>query len=83
MIPFAHSFFFSLVICSLVPSRLQIYLLYIEKKPKILLFILNLNQILKPKKNNLKQLTSIQSSPVPVNDVQLYSYVHLIGVLRH
>lgn len=82
MIPFAHSLFFSLVICSLVPSRHQIYLLYIEKKTKILLFILNLNQILKPKKKP-KQLTSVQSSPVPVNDVQLYSYVHLIGVLRH
>lgn len=57
------------------------YLLYIEKKnPEILLFVLNLNQILKPKKKqnqkkNQKQLTSTQSSPVPVYDVQLYSYI--------
>lgn len=82
MIPFAHSFFFLLlfVLWSLRDIKFIYYTL--KKNPKILLFILNLNQILKPKKNP-KQLTSIQSSPVPVNDVQLYSYVHLIGVLRH
>lgn len=83
MIPFAHSLFFSLVICSLVPSRHQIYLLYIEKKTQNTLIYFELESNLKTKKKKPKQLTSIQSSPVPVNDVQLYSYVHLIGVLRH
>lgn len=73
--------FVLLNICSLVPWRHQMYLLYIEKKPQNTLVCFEPESNLKTKKNktppkkNQKQLTSTQSSPVPVYDVQLYSYI--------
>lgn len=76
MIPIVHLFCSSRYICSLVPWKHQIYLLYIKKTQNTLIY-------LKPKKQNKKQPASAQSSPVPVYGVQLYSYVPLVVVLLH
>lgn len=76
MIPIVHLFCSSRYICSLVPWKHQIYLLYIKKNPKY-------SYLFKTKKQNKKQPASAQSSPVPVYGVQLYSYVPLVVVLLH
>lgn len=76
MIPIVHLFCSSQYICSLVPWKHQIYLLYFKKKPKY-------SYLFKTKKQKQKQPASAQSSPVPLYGVQLYSYVPLVVVFLH
>lgn len=70
-------FFFSCYLFSGPFETSNLFTIHWKKNQNTLIYF-ELESNLKTKKNNLKQLTSVQSSPVPVNDVQLYSYVHLI-----